>query len=205
MTTIIEFRGDGYDEAVELADAHLRSGGILIYPTDTVYGIGCDATNESAVAKVRRIKGVEANKPLSVMVAGLGMAEEYCETGIWEDMILKRFLPGPYTFILKESEGLPAAGGSGTIGIRIPDSEFCNALCARFGKPIVTTSANLTGKPAPKTCQEIDMAVMSAAGLAIDGGPAKHGTSSTVIDLVLRRMLRQGDKDWINLVDLPER
>lgn len=205
MTTIIEFSGDDYDEAVELADAHLRSGGILIYPTDTVYGIGCDATNAAAVAKVRRIKGIETKKPLSVMVAGFGMVDEYCETGIWEDMILKKYLPGPYTFILKENEELPASGGTGTIGVRMPDYEFCRALCEKFGKPIVTTSANPTGKPAPRSCDEVDVAVLSAAGLAIDGGPARHGTASTVIDLVFRRMLRQGDKDWINLVDLPER
>ncbi len=203
MTTI-RITEDDYDSAVDVASALLKSGGAMVYPTDTVYGIGADATSEEAVGKVRKAKGIGGEKPLSVMVSDFGMIDYYCETGVWEDMILRKYLPGPYTFILKKSRYL-AASESDTLGIRIPASPFCQALCRRFGRPIITTSANPTGKPPASRLEDVDPAVLGAVDLTIDGGPTRFGGASAVIDLVGHKMLREGDEGWISLVDLPER
>ncbi len=202
--TVLTITEEDYGAAVDVAVALLRTGGTLVYPTDTVYGLGADATNADAVAKVLRMKGVEGGKPLSVMMPDLGMVEYYCDTGVWEDMILRRYLPGPYTFILRKVRPLPASE-TDTLGVRIPDSRFCRELCRRLGRPVVTTSANPTGKPPPVSLADVEKPVLDAADVAIDGGRTKYGTASTIIDLVERRMLRQGDEGWISLVDLPER
>jgi L-threonylcarbamoyladenylate synthase len=203
MTTI-RISEDDFEAAVDVASALLKSGGVMVYPTDTVYGIGADATSEDAVLKVLRLKGIRERKPLSVMASDLGMIDYYCETGVWEDMILRKYLPGPYTFILRKSRFLPASE-TDRLGVRIPASSFCQALCRRFGRPIITTSANPTGKPPPARLEDVDKSVLEAADLAIDGGTTRYAGASAVIDLVERKMLRQGDEGWISLVDLPER
>lgn len=200
MATIIGISEDDFEAAVDVAAAQLETGGLLVYPTDTVYGLGCDATSEEAVKKVLALKGIRERKPLSVMVADFGMVEYYCETGIWEDITLKKYLPGPYTFILKQHRPLPASL-TGRLGVRMPDSAFCQALCARLGRPVVTTSANPTGRPAPVKFGEVDVGIIGGAGLAVDGGETKYRGPSIVIDLVDEKVMREGVKG----IDLPER
>lgn len=202
--TVLKITEDDFDAAVDIAAAILKNGGTIVYPTDTVYGIGADAASAEAVGKIRAIKGIGAKKPMSVMVSDLVMVDYFCETGVWEDIILRKYLPGPYTFILKKARDIPASD-TGTLGVRIPDSQFCQALCMKFGRPIVTTSANPTGMMPPTRFDDVDKGVLGAVDISIDGGPTKYGAASTVIDLVERRMLRKGEKDWIELVDLPER
>ncbi len=203
MAPTLKITEDDYGAAIDVAKALLGSKGVLVYPTDTVYGIGGDATSDEVVKKVRAIKGIDAKKPLSVMMADFSMIEYYCETGIWEDIILKKYLPGPYTFVLKLRQPL-AVTGNDKLGVRIPDSVFCQALCQAFGRPIITTSANPTGQKAPAEFAAVDKKVLDAVGLAIDGGPTKYGTASAVIDLVERKMVREGSKEVIDLLKLPE-
>jgi len=202
--TVLKITEDDFEAAVDIAAALLKNGGTVVHPTDTVYGIGADAASDEAVEKVLKIKGIKGRKPLSVMVSDLGMIDYFCETGVWEDVILGKYLPGPYTFILKKSRELPASL-TDRLGVRIPDSQFCQALCRKFGRPILTTSANPTSQAPPTRFEDVDKNVLAAADLSIDGGPTKYGAASAVIDLVERKMLRQGDEGWIDLVDLPER
>ncbi|MEW6721669.1 MAG: L-threonylcarbamoyladenylate synthase [Candidatus Micrarchaeota archaeon] len=193
------------DSAVDVALALLRTGGVMVYPTDTVYGIGGDAESESVVRKIHEIKGIQGRRPMSVMVSDFGMIEYYCETGLWEDMILGRYLPGPYTFILKKNPRryLPASPDE-TIGVRIPDSAFCQELCRRFGKPVISTSANITkGVPATKL-SDVDRKVLDSVPLAVDGGQTKYRSPSVIVDLVQRKIMREGASEAISLVSLPE-
>jgi tRNA threonylcarbamoyl adenosine modification protein (Sua5/YciO/YrdC/YwlC family) len=199
-TTITIDDEDDFENAIGIADAFLRSNGVVIYPTDTVYGIGCDANSREAIDKVHKIKGIEQKKPFSVMMADLKMVEEYCETGIWEDIILRKYLPGPYTFLLK-SKGLCAASSNKLLGVRIPDSEFCQAMCRKLGRPIVTTSANRTSSAPPIRFEDIDKKMVDSASVAIDSGPTKYGAPSVIIDLVQRKLIRQGGEE-IDLVEL---
>jgi L-threonylcarbamoyladenylate synthase len=203
MTTVLKITEDDFDAALDIAVAALRSGEVFIYPTDTVYGIGGDATSEDVVRKIHGIKKITDRRPMSVMVPDPGMIEYYCETGIWEDIILRKYLPGPYTFVLKRQRYIPASA-TGKLGVRIPDSAFCRRLCQRFGKPIVSTSANITKQKPATRLDYVDKEVLDAVGLAIDGGETKYHGPSIVIDLVDRKMLREGMKEGISLLDLPE-
>ena len=155
LTEIIKFERGGVEKALYRAKNAVLDGKVLIYPTDTVYGIGGNALSSDVVKKIRRIKKMEEDKPLSVMMADLEMIEEYCEVGLWEEMILKRYLPGPFTFILRKRKGIPVTKDS-TLGVRVPEFEFCNRLSEEVKQPIISTSANITGKPAPTNFQEID-------------------------------------------------
>jgi tRNA threonylcarbamoyl adenosine modification protein (Sua5/YciO/YrdC/YwlC family) len=133
------------------------------------------------------------------MMADFRMLGKYCEIGAWEDKVLRKHLPGPYTFILRSRRAC-AAAKDGKLGVRIPDSEFCQKLCASFGKPVVTTSANITGREPPVRFDDIDRKVADAAAVAIDAGPTKYGKPSAIIDLVERKLIRQsGEKIDIDL------
>lgn len=200
MATILRISEDDFESAIDVIDPLLHSGGIFVYPTDTVYGIGGKADSADVVRKINAIKGSEPSKPLSVMVSDFGMIDEYCDTGIWEDVILKRYLPGPYTFILKLRKPI-AASGTGRLGVRMPDSEFCRALCERIGEPVITTSANLSGRPAPVRFGDISAGIIEGAGLAIDGGETRYKGPSIVVDLVDEKVLREGGA----AIELPER
>jgi tRNA threonylcarbamoyl adenosine modification protein (Sua5/YciO/YrdC/YwlC family) len=203
MTTVLKITDDDFDSALDAAYGVLKSGGVIIYPTDTVYGIGGDADSEDAVKKIHEIKKSDPEKPLSVMVGDYGTIDYYCETGIWEDIIVKKYLPGPYTFILKRHRPL-AASKNEKLGVRLPDNLFCQYLAQKFGRPIITTSANVSGEPAPKRFEDIPKEVIDQADLAIDGGPSTAEGHSVIIDLVEHKLLRKG-AEAIDLLDLPER
>ncbi len=200
MATILRISGDDFEGAMDVIDPLVHSGGIFVYPTDTVYGIGGNADSADVVRRINAMKGSEPSKPLSVMVSGFGMIDEYCDTGIWEDMILKKYLPGPYTFILKLRKPI-AASGTDRLGVRMPDSAFCRALCERIGEPVITTSANPSGRPAPVRFGDIDRKILDSVQVAVDGGPTKYGKASLVLDLVDMALLRKGAKG----IELPER
>ncbi|MFH1784945.1 MAG: L-threonylcarbamoyladenylate synthase [Candidatus Micrarchaeota archaeon] len=175
--------------AIEEAVKVLEQGKILIYPTDTVYGIGCDATSEKAVAKVYKIKKIAKEKPLSVIVADMDMVKEYCKLNKEQEETIRKKLPGPYTFLLKKKKEIASSRGN-KLGIRIPEDEFCIFLCKRFGKPIVTTSANITKQKPAHRLDEVDKKVLESSNLAVDGGETKYKRPSAIIDLVEGKKIR---------------
>ncbi len=199
MVKITKFIGGNVEGAVADAKRAVLAGEIIIYPTDTVYGIGGDAANSKIAARIRKIKGLERDKPLSVIMADINMIEEYCEIGLWEEMILKKYLPGPFTFILKKRRELPVTNDK-TLGVRVPEFEFCNRLSDEVGKPIISTSANKTGNPPPVSFEEIEKKILETADVAIDCGHTRYGRSSDVVDLVNKKIIRKG----VGVIDLSE-
>lgn len=153
----------------------IKSGAIFIYPTDTVYGIGCNAKLEKSVARIREIKK-QFSRPFSVIAPSMDWIAENLE-------IKKEVRPGPYTFILKKKRECVAKNVSfgDTLGVRIPKQEFTKVI-EKAGVPFVTTSANLTGEKAPKSLKEVKL----KADYVIDGGELK-GKASKVIDLTVKR------------------
>lgn len=127
----------------------IKRGGVVVYPTDTVCGLGANALDKEAVRKVFEIKGRDFRKPVSIIVRDLGMTKQVASFGKETEKILKKILPGPVTVILYKKKILPdiLTGGSKKIGIRIPDCEFTKALMEKLDFPITTTSANISGKP----------------------------------------------------------
>ena len=185
--------------AVEVAAETLRRGGVTVYPTDTLYGLGADSCNASAVEKLFRIKNRESVKPISSIVSDLDMAGRYVHGTPQAKALAEAFLPGPLTLILKRKEGIPnaAAGGADTFGIRIPDNEFCLRLAASLGGPYTATSANASGKETEPSVERILEQLgdrTTLIELVIDGGALKSRTPSTVVDASGEevRILREG-------------
>src|SRR3989344_888478 len=148
-------RADAPD-AIRIAAEAVRNGGTVIYPTDTLYGIGADARSTVAVRRVDMIKDREG-KPMSVVVTDLSMAERYCRVNALAKEYAAKLLPGPYTFVIyRKGEGIARNVAGDTIGIRIPDSRFPVELVRELGYPITSTSANKTGKPSACRLEEVD-------------------------------------------------
>jgi len=186
-------------ELIEQSKKAIENKGIIIYPTDTVYGIGGDATDIEVVQKVREIKGAKKTKSMSVIMSDLEMIKDYCELDVNEDFTLKKYLPGPYTFILKLHRPLPVTSDL-TLGVRIPEHNFSHQLSEAVGKPIISTSANKTGEDPPRSFQEVDKSILEKADIAIDGGFTRYSGPSDVIDLVNKKVIRKG----LGVIDISE-
>jgi len=165
----------------------LRKGGLVIYPTDTVYGLGCDITNTKALEKIARIKGIKLEKAKwSFICADLSNLSDYVrqiDTATFK--ILKRALPGPYTFVLPGNSNLPKVfKKKKTVGIRVPDNTIANALVVELGNPIVSTSIHDEDELLEYTTDPelIFEKWKKLVDVVVDGGYGDN-TASTVIDL----------------------
>jgi len=182
--------------------AALREGGVIAYPTDTIYGIGCDIFIKSAVEKVYRIKGRDKKKPLSFICEDLKHISQFAYVSDNSYRIMKHLLPGPYTFILKASKQVPKImlTKRETVGIRIPDSEICRMLVHELGHPIVTTSANSAKEDVISDPGDIEGRFGKLLDYVIDGGPLPQ-EPSTMVDLTGEAPLvvreGKGDTSWI--------
>jgi L-threonylcarbamoyladenylate synthase len=158
-----------FDEDIKDSLITLRDGGIILYPSDTIWGIGCDATNLSAIDKIFRIKSRGSNKSLIILVNGEQMLERYVRDVPEIASELASVSDTPLTIIYPNGKNLAAGVCSedGSVGIRICRDEFCTKLITRFRKPIVSTSANFSGKPAPENFSEIDQAVTEAVDFVV--------------------------------------
>lgn len=135
----------------------LKNGGIILYPTDTLYGLGVDALNVEALKKLKALKGRSDSKPISIVVADMAMAEEYAEVTPLARHLAEAFLPGKLTLVLSAKENLPIelTAGTGTIGIRIPNHLLCLNLARDFGRPFTATSANVSDEEPKNSATEI--------------------------------------------------
>lgn len=180
---------------VTLAAEIILAGDVIVYPTDTIYGIGGDATRETAVMKVYSVKRREKGKPLLVLADSISMVRQYAAE-ISSEELLRRYWPGPVTFIVKENGSFPSAltGGSGTIGFRIPDHKFCLDVIGMIGRPLISTSANLSGAEGGNDIEEIVREFSDSVALIVDAGNGKNILPSTVVDITgdAPRVVRQG-------------
>ena len=176
---------DIIDRAVQV----LRRDGLIVYPTDTVHGLGADALSEHAVLKVFEAKGRPVGKPISVAVSDREMLACIAVITPPAEKLIEQFLPGPVTVVLKARNVLPdlLTGGTGRIGVRIPDHEIALDIIRAFDSPITATSANLSGEKDPTTRDEVSVPY----DLFIEGGMVS-GVPSTVVDPDLRLILRRG-------------
>ena len=166
-------------EEVQKALEVLRKGGVILYPTDTVWGIGCDATNSEAVSKIFEIKHRQDSKSMVLLASDMDMVCRY----------VKEVPEKPMTIIYPGAQGLPpgVVAEDGTVGIRIPMMDFCRQLSSRLGRPVVSTSANVSGEPAPKCFAEISGDIKSAVDHTVDPQleKASSGQPSSIIKVGL--------------------
>ena len=181
----------------------LKQGGLIAYPTDTTYGIGCNIFNARGVKNIYQIKQRDARKPFSFICSDLSDAANYAQVSNFAFKIMKRHLPGPYTFVLAATRVVPntLTTRQKTVGIRIPDDEVAMAIVRELGHPLVTTSANLTGETPLHDPMEIEESMGRMLDMVIDGG-IRYGDPSTVISLIDDHIevLREGcgDISWID-------
>ncbi|OGU00992.1 MAG: threonylcarbamoyl-AMP synthase [Geobacteraceae bacterium GWC2_48_7] len=179
----------------------LSNGGIIAYPTDTTYGIGCSIFNKAGIERIYRLKQREKKKPFSFICATLSEVSNYARVSNSAFKILKRYLPGPYTFVLEATRDVPdlLLTRQKTVGIRIPDNRICLDIVTQLGNPLVTTSANLSGDDPVGDPDLIDNAFGELLDLIVDGGILSKEVSS-VISLVGDKpeVLRTGigDVSW---------
>ena len=176
----------------------LEQGGVIGYPTDTVYGVGCDLFNPEAIQKIHRLKKMDEKKPLSFICSDLKDISRYAVVSNYAYKIMKRLLPGAYTFILKATKLVPkiAQTKQKTVGIRIPDNKICLALVKELGHPIISTSVTKPNEGLYNDPAEIEERFGKQLDLVIDGGVivAEH---SSIIDLTddFPKVIRVGKGD----------
>lgn len=185
---------------VEHAIEHLKdTHGLIVYPTDTVYGVGCDIHDVVAFKKLEKIKGVRGKnsngKNYSILVKDFAQLKKYTIITPSQEKILKEYLPGPFTFILKASPHVPKylVSQKGTLGVRIPRNRLCKALIKELKNPLITTSFNFTGEPVVTNPAKAPKKLIASVDVLLDADEL-GATSSTVVDLAQKKpiILRQG-------------
>lgn len=183
---IIEDRNHIKDEELKEAASILRSGGLVAFPTETVYGLGGNALDEDAARKIYAAKGRPSDNPLIAHVSCVEEVEplvkEIPEAG---RKLMEAFWPGPLTMIFPKSEKVPygTTGGLDTVAIRMPDDPVANRLIALAGVPVAAPSANTSGRPSPTTADHVWQDMNGRIDMIIDGGPVGIGVESTIVDV----------------------
>ncbi len=176
----------------------LRQGGVIAYPTDTIYGIGCDIFQKGAIERVYKIKEKDPHKPLSFLCPNLNDISTFAQVGNQAYKIMKRLVPGPYTFILEASRNVPKIMLSKrkTVGIRIPDNRICIELVQSLGNPIITTSVRDKENELFNDAEEIAERFGKLLDIVVDGGKIVP-YHSTIIDLTADTptIVREGKGD----------
>jgi L-threonylcarbamoyladenylate synthase len=181
---------DGLVRAARIA----AEGGVICYPTDTLYGLGCDPLNVSAVKRTMEAKG-RRTRPMPILVRDLKTAEKFAFVPVRARKLAQAFWPGPLTMVLQAREVLPVIlAPGGKVGVRAPKHPICLDLLSLCSGALVGTSANLTGRPPATTAEEVLRQIGDRVDMVLDGGKAALGVASTVIDLTEQKvtMLREG-------------
>lgn len=188
-------------EDIEAAGKVLKQGGIVAFPTDTVYGLGAVYDDEDAVKKIFAAKGREEKKPLSILVSDIDQVTllSDMENSVMTEKakrLMEKYWPGALTLIFRKKPGIPDAvtAGGETIGIRMPDLELTRQLIHAAGKPLAAPSANTSGKRSAASAQEVLEDLDGKIDMVIDGGECRIGVASTVVDMTGKtpRILREG-------------
>jgi L-threonylcarbamoyladenylate synthase len=173
------------DDAVARAVAILQRGGIVAIPTETVYGLAADLGNAAAIARIYAIKGRPADHPLIVHAHDMDALDGYAVFPPALTALAQRFWPGPLTAVVKRGPRTPrtVTGGQDTVAVRIPAHPLALAILSAFGRPLAAPSANRFGRVSPTTAQHVRDDLGDTVELVVDGGPARVGVESTIVDL----------------------
>ena len=186
MPLVLKYSKKREKAICKVAGRYIAQGKIIAYPTDTVYGLGCDAQNKTAVGKIFKIKKRPRAQPLSILVSDFKMLERFTRLNKKEKGFARAKLPGKFTLIFSHRKKLPVSKGK--IGFRIP-KHWCAKIAKEFGGPITTTSANIHGKPTPGRVSELAEIFGRKVDLYVDGWRL-NGKASKVIDFSERKILR---------------
>ena len=191
--------------AIAEVAAIIKRGGVVAFPTDTLYGLAVDPRSDEAVEQLFELKGREAGVAVPLIAADIDQAREVGTFGDVELRLARAFWPGPLTIVVPASPHVSrrALGGGNTVGIRVPAHQVAISLCQSAATCLTATSANLSGKPAPASVEEIDPELMTRIDGALDAGPAPGGPPSTIVAVVSGRpqLLRAGAIAWNRVLE----
>ena len=182
---ITEYIKGSDDCGIERSGEILRSGGLVAFPTETVYGLGANGLNADAVKSIYEAKGRPSDNPLILHITSLEQAEQIAELNENAIKLARRFWPGPMTVVLPKKSIVPerVTGGLSTVAVRMPSNDTARKLINAAGVPIAAPSANISGKPSPTTAKDVARDMDGKIPIIIDGGDCDIGIESTVIDL----------------------
>ena len=173
------------DKLKEISEI-IKNGGIVVFPTETVYGIGTNGLNKEAISRLYKVKKRPTTKPISLLVSGIDMVENVaCNITDMEYKLMEKFFPGPLTIILKKKNIVPdnLTNNTDTVGIRMPDNIIARKLIEYANVPIATPSANISGKPSGTNINTIMNDFKDKVDYYIDGGKSKIGIGSTIVKI----------------------
>lgn len=179
-------------EQIERAAAAIDRGDLVVYPTETVYGLGGHALRPAAIERVFTVKDRDRSEPISLAVPSVNAAEPYVSLTDRERAFMETFLPGPVTVVAEKRPAVPnlLTAGREKVGVRVPDHDLALALLEAVA-PLTATSANVSGRPSARTTADLDPEIRDAAAVVLDGGRT-GGTGSTVVDVEAGTIIREG-------------
>jgi L-threonylcarbamoyladenylate synthase len=188
----------GAPENLASAVEALKRGHVIVFPTETLYGLGADALNEAAVEKVFQLKGRDSDNPIPVLVANQGMLDTLvANLPTTAQRLIDRYWPGPLTLVLPGRKNIPKylCNSSGGVGVRISSQPIATLLVNGLGRPLTATSANLSGKEPARTLQEAEKYFAHHVEIFVDGGTLTSKTGSTVVEVMEDniRIIREGE------------
>lgn len=194
---------ENLDQVVEESAEILKNGGVIVYPTDTIYGLGGDPFQPNVVDRIYEIKGRDFQKPIHVLIGSLNLLNPLIEAvPMTARRLMETFWPGPLTIILKAKKSVHGRflAADHTIGVRLPAHEFCRRISIALGKPILSTSANLSGGGNPLSLEDVPHEILQAADAIVDEGRARGTEPSTILKIVAEQvqLIREG------VISLPE-
>ena len=181
------------DEVLYRAARAIEDGELVVYPTETVYGLGADALSTAAVDRVFAAKGRDRSKPVSMAVPDVDRALEYVAPTAGTERFMRAFLPGPVTVVCRRGPDVPdvLTAGRDRVGVRVPDHEVALSLLERTATPVTATSANLSGTGSAREVSAIDSTLRDRVTVAVDAGETPGG-GSTVVDVEAGEVIRRG-------------
>lgn len=183
-------------DTIEYATQLLRQGDLIVYPTDTVYGIGAAVGNEEAIRRLYSIKGRSPDKPVPLLISEMADVAKIAEPPMNARKLMDRFWPGALTIVMPRRQGFRslALAGQDTVALRVPDEDVVRDIIHTLGEAITGTSANRSGQAAPTSAAQAAMQLGDLVSLVIDGGVRRGGQESTVIDITTDepKVLREG-------------
>ena len=197
MEKYLDFKNNIDETKLEIAGKTIANGGLVIFPTETVYGIGTNGLDEKAIEKLYTIKQRDLNKPISLLVSSIDMVNQItCDISDIEYKLMNAFFPGPFTIILKKKSIISniLTAGKETVGVRMPDCEITQKLIEYANCPIAAPSANISGKPSGTNIDTIINDFYDKVDYIIDNGEAKIGLASTIVQVIdgIPHILREG-------------
>jgi L-threonylcarbamoyladenylate synthase len=174
---------------------HIKDGDVLLFPTDTVMGIGCRFDSGEGIARLRAIKEIKESVPIAVLISSIDQLEKLkIRRSRLSNILISRFWPGGLTIVLSSEKHYPCCGDGNTIGLRMPDFDLLRRIIEKAGVPLAATSANLHGKPPPKIMEDVEQSIVERVDCSVDLTTRIIGLPSTVVKLEAGepRILREG-------------